>query len=825
MRNLGPGWPSRRALLVVVVTLCLIGGLAVSVSAAAATFSGTIDSAGTNFRSHSVSVPAAGAITATLNWPTDTVNLQLFLKDPTGTQVALATTTNRPEVITYQATLTGAYQVNVKAKSGGATTYSLDVTYPDAPPPPPSPGGEVDWPQLGFDARHSGLTTEALIDDTNAASLGVHWQANTGASSYTSPAVAWVGSLGRRLVFAGNQTGVMGAYDAVTGERVWYRKVPASIQSSATYVGGVIYFGASDEYLYALNAATGSLICRFFTDGIISSSPLVVDPDGTGRVVYVGDNGITGGDDGGNVWAINAVDPNGAADCSQKWRFNGFGATPGSQPTAGSWSSPAFGVDATGRPLVVFGSSSPDNAVYAVNALTGTRVWRFQTEVFHPDNDVGAGPTISAPGVNGFVDGVAYISGKNKIVYALNLRTGAKLWEYRIRDQSWGTAGATRSTAALVGNRLLVGYGAGLLALEATTGSRVWHSQEQGFSTSEVLSSPAVTGPPGDRVVFVGDLAGKVHGIRFSDGARVFQYQTGGFIYGSAAVSGGRVFISSADGFVYAFGAGGGASARPSTTIGSPANGATLPNPASGTLTFTGTAADDVSVRSVLFAIKNKNTNAWWDATTGTWKNIFQQNTAQLTSPGSSSTDWSIVVPMSPDGGVFFAQAEAVDQDGQHDPIVAKIDFTVSSSGSPPETVISSPVFKQIFNFPGGVRQSFPITVSGTATDPGGSRRGITSVKIVIKNIEHGEFYCGSSGCATGGGETTSWRPVYTILDATLANPGGNSTDWSFTFPTYDHPHKYRITAWAIDADGEQDQTRATVSRICVRDPGDTACV
>jgi outer membrane protein assembly factor BamB len=727
-------------------------------------------------------------------------------------------------VITYQATMTGAYKVNVKAKSGGATTYTLTVNYPDAPPPPPPPNDEVDWPQLGFDGQHTGVTTETAIDVADAGSLGPQWQANTGASSYTSPAVAWVGAAGRRLVFVGNQTGVMGAYDAATGERVWYYKAPASIQSSATFSNGVIYFGASDEYLYAVNAATGNLVCRFFTDGIISSSPLVVNPDGSGRVVYVGDNGITGGDDGGNVWAINGVDPNAAADCSQKWRFDGFGATPGSQPNAGSWSSPGFAVDATGRPLIVFGSSSPDNAVYAVNALTGARVWRFQTEVFHPDNDVGAGPTITPPGVNGFADGVAYISGKNRIVYALNLRTGAKLWEYRIRNQPWGGGGATRSTAAYVGNRLLVGYGSGLLSLNATTGEHVWHSQEQGFSTAEILSSPAITGAAGSRIAFVGDLGGKVHGIRFTDGARLFQYQTGGFIYGSAAVSGGRVFISSSDGFVYAFGTGGGTSARPSTTIGSPANGATLPNPG-GPLAFSGMASDDEGVTSVLFAIKNKNTNKWWDASTGTWKNVFEQNRAQLGNPGGASTSWNISVPMTFDGGVFFAQAEAVDADGQHDPVVAKIDFTVSSSGSPPETSITSPVFKQIFHFPGGVRQSFPITVTGTATDPGGSQRGITAVKVVIKNIEHGEFYCGSNGCSSGGGESTAWRPVFTILDASLGNPGGNSTTWSITFPTYDHPHKYRITAWAFDADGEQDQTRAVVSRICVRDPGDNACV
>ena len=32
----------------------------------------------------------------------------------------------------------------------------------------------------------------------------------------------------------------------------------------------------------------------------------------------------------------------------------------------------------TGRPLVIFGGSSPDDAVYALDARTGVKAWRFQ---------------------------------------------------------------------------------------------------------------------------------------------------------------------------------------------------------------------------------------------------------------------------------------------------------------------------------------------------------------------------------------------------------------------------------------------------------------
>jgi outer membrane protein assembly factor BamB len=805
-----------------VVPLILLVALLAPVQAQAVTqtFTGTVDAGGTVTRVHSFTVTELGTISATLDWANASADLSLFLKNPSGVIVATSASSRRPESITYEATVTGSWKINVKAKAG-ASSYTATVDHSNLPEPPPA--GAEDWPMFHRDPQHTGLSAETALGASNAGSLGIKWQANTGQAAYTSPAVVHNGSLNRRLVYVGNSSGTMTAYDATSGERVWWYKAGAGINSSAAVVANTVYFGASDDYLYAVNATTGALVCRFHTGGVISSSPLVADPEGTGRVVFIGDNGITGGDDGGHLWAINAVDPNAAANCSEKWMFDGFGATPGSQPLAGVWSPPAYGVDVNGRPLIVFGGSSPDNAVYAVDARTGARVWRFQTQVFHPDNDVGAGPTISPPGVNGFADGVAYVAGKNRIVYALNLRTGAKLWEFSIRDDAPNAGGSTRSTAALVGNRLYVGYGEGVYSLNATTGAKVWRSADVGPPTAEVISSPAISGAAGDRVLFIGDMAGKVIALDVS-GARLWTFSTGGFIYGSPAVSGGRVFIASSDGFLYAFGVGGGSGPTPTTTLTSPANGATVANP-NGSLAVSGAATDDSGVTKVLVAIKNKNTNKWWVASTGTWSSVFEQNEATLSNPSGTSTSWnhSFDVPFS--GGVFFAQAEAVDTNGQHDPTVAMTNFTVEGLGNPPETAITSPVFKQIFHFPGGVRQRFLITVTGTASDSGGATPGIQRVSVVIKNIEHGEHYCGAVGCATGSGETTEWSPVYTVLTAQLSDPGAENTTWTIQFPTYDHPHKYRIVAWAIDLDGEADQTKAVVSRICVRDVGDNACV
>lgn len=102
--------------------------------AASSTFSGTVTAGGTSFVPHPLTVSTTGTISASLNWETPSANLQLQLKDPSGTVVARAFTSNRPETITYEATRTGTYKLGVKAASG-SSSYTLEVTFPGADAP------------------------------------------------------------------------------------------------------------------------------------------------------------------------------------------------------------------------------------------------------------------------------------------------------------------------------------------------------------------------------------------------------------------------------------------------------------------------------------------------------------------------------------------------------------------------------------------------------------------------------------------------------------------------------------------------------------------
>ena len=51
-------------------------------------------------------------------------------------------------------------------------------------------------------------------------------------------------------------------------------------QNGPLMVDGVVYFGAHDHHVYALDASTGRLECRFRTGGVSTASPVAARPGG-----------------------------------------------------------------------------------------------------------------------------------------------------------------------------------------------------------------------------------------------------------------------------------------------------------------------------------------------------------------------------------------------------------------------------------------------------------------------------------------------------------------------------------------------------------------
>ena len=317
-------------------------------------------------------------------------------------------------------------------------------------------------------------------------------------------------SLGEPVVFVGGSNSFY-AYLASNGTPLWSFPVSKIVNSSPAVVNGVVYFASTDGTIYALNAKNGALRCSFATGQFTETSPVVVeDPDGSGPVIYFGTSPPLPAQ--GSEYAIYGPG-NTHGSCTPGLgvpRVDRF--SPG-----GSWSPPAYGTNANGTPVLVFGSENTDNSVYALNANTGAKIWTYRTSKTTADNDVGASPTISAPGVNGFAGGVAYVTGKDKVTYALDLTTGTLVWQHALdMDKSADVGGS-----ALVGNTVYVDASTGIYALNATTGAQVWHV----LPRSGFYASPAVVGPSGQQVLITGSLTGHLYAFNLANGNTVYIHE------------------------------------------------------------------------------------------------------------------------------------------------------------------------------------------------------------------------------------------------------------------------------------------------------------
>jgi outer membrane protein assembly factor BamB/subtilisin family serine protease len=180
--------------------------------------------------------------------------------------------------------------------------------------------------------------------------------------------VLYVGALDRR-VYAVNLDGFY---------RQWRFRAGDAINSSpAIGEDGTIYFGADDGNLYAL-APDGKEKWRFQTNDRIISSP-AIGPDGT---IYVGSLD-------GRLYAIS---PEG----KEKWHFQTEGPI---------YSSPAIAADGA----IYIGSD--DGNLYAVNA-DGTLRWSVKT-----DGEIRSSPVIGS-------DGTIYIASRDGNLYAIRGEAG-----------------------------------------------------------------------------------------------------------------------------------------------------------------------------------------------------------------------------------------------------------------------------------------------------------------------------------------------------------------------------------------------------------------
>jgi outer membrane protein assembly factor BamB len=386
-----------------------------------------------------------------------------------------------------------------------------------------------DWPMFHANPSHTGVGSgNPVLTPT------LLWNYTTGFQVESSPAVV------NGVVYIGSDDGNVYALNAANGDKIWNYTTgsPPEIQipggappipqngvaTSPAVVDGIVYVGALDYNVYALNAANGDKIWNYTTGYIVDSYPTVVN-----GVVYVGSL-----DD--NIYALNATKGD------QLWNFTTEG--------------PVYSSPAVVSGVVYVGSD--DGNVYALNATYGNKIWSYPTEAA---SMIGANWVVSSPAV---VDGVVYVGSRDNNVYALNAVNGAKLWSYT-------TGGMVDSGPAVANGIVYVGSDDGnVYALNAAKGNKIWNytTASSILSSNAVVSSPAVV----DGVVYVGSDGGNVYALNATNGNKIWNYTTliatisrvfssgiisytGNQIVASPAVDNGVVYAGSLDGNVYALGA------------------------------------------------------------------------------------------------------------------------------------------------------------------------------------------------------------------------------------------------------------------------------
>lgn len=264
----------------------------------------------------------------------------------------------------------------------------------------------TDWPTLGHNAGNTGYTQAQGPGDPDEL-----WSVDTAPIS-TSPVVA------DGVVYAGASEGTVYALDLETGEELWTYDVDANLYYTPTVDDDTVYVAADDDTIRAIT-----------TDG---DEEWTVDVDGSvGSACTVSDGRIHVS----TSWysSILTLD----ADSGERlWRESGSGLS--------------------STPAVV------DGTVYSAGTI-----------VEFDEGDEGDEPEDSYRGI-----------------VALDAETGERRWQY----DEWDEGGVLNSPAA-GDDRLYVGTGdpgAPILALDRSSGERVWRAEVPDFETPYVTHAPVV---------------------------------------------------------------------------------------------------------------------------------------------------------------------------------------------------------------------------------------------------------------------------------------------------------------------------------------------
>ncbi|MEM9773465.1 MAG: serine/threonine-protein kinase [Chloroflexota bacterium] len=293
-----------------------------------------------------------------------------------------------------------------------------------------------------------------------------------------------------QLVYVGAYDNNLYAVDIHQGEFRWKYPATDGIGSAPAVHNEDVFIGSSDQHLYCLNRNNGRLKWRYKTEGAVYSSP---------KAKY---NYVFFGSDDGHLHAVNI------STGRAIWKVNAHGPIR---------SSPLVTDES-----IVFGTE--EGYVFSIDTKSKTK-WQFQARR----------SVISSPAA---AEGMIFIGSMDNTVYALDESSGWAVWRAR-------TNRPIISSPVVHDTMLLIGSADGrLYALDIYTGRQLWSWATEG----QVASSPAIY----EDAVYFGSTDGYVYSLTIKKGQLRWKYKTGSHVISSPVIANRTVYIGSSDHYLYA---------------------------------------------------------------------------------------------------------------------------------------------------------------------------------------------------------------------------------------------------------------------------------
>jgi outer membrane protein assembly factor BamB len=352
-----------------------------------------------------------------------------------------------------------------------------------------------------------------------------------------------------------------------TVKPLWTVGLGQQISATPAVADGVIFTGAWDGVLYALDARNQGKKLWNFT--VVSTGQIYAPPVVAGGLVYTHGHGTD--QIQLPLYALRA------ADGTVAWSTG----EPGSAPPLLSFSTPVVkdgtlylpsaGIDnslivtldavsgkyrqddapinllATSAPIIVgtlLYIGATDGYVYALDTSRNlVTAWRTQVAsdaavgtplagVDTTSTDVSSSPAVA--------NGAIYIGSPDHSLYALDATTGKVLWKYETGDVISFSSPAVANGIVYVGSDDKT-----LHAVDAATGKGVWKY----ITGGKIKSSPLVD----NGIVYVGSYDNNLYAFDAATGKVRQVYQTNGQVFASPRIVDGVLYFASFDNYVYAF--------------------------------------------------------------------------------------------------------------------------------------------------------------------------------------------------------------------------------------------------------------------------------